>query len=166
VVGLNSKAQFDLVTVAAAGPDADAIRDLFLEYGESLGFNTCFGGFEQELLSLPGDYAPPRGALLLAKEGEERAGCVALKPLSAGACEMKRLYVRPQFRRSGLGRRLAEAVIAQARAAGYRQINLDTLPTMIEARGLYAALGFRSCAPYYDNACVGSDCFELDLCAP
>ena len=162
-VAVLKTAQFEIIPISAPGPDADTVRDLFLEYGESLGFNTCFGGFEQELLTLPGDYAPPRGVLIFAKEGGERAGCVALRALDAGACEMKRLYVRPQFRESGLGRRLAEAAIAHARARGYRRLCLDTLPRMREARALYASLGFQGCPPYYDNACLGSDCFELRL---
>jgi ribosomal protein S18 acetylase RimI-like enzyme len=149
--------------VTGPGPGTDAVRDLFLEYGESLGFNTCFGGFEQELTSLPGEYAPPRGCLLLAKDAGETAGCVGVKPLDEERCEMKRLFVRPRFRRTGIGRRLALAAIECARAAGFRAMYLDTLPTMIEARALYRALGFESCAPYYDNACVGSDCFELKL---
>lgn len=163
VAVLKTAPKFDLIAVSEAGPDADAVRDLFLEYGESLGFNTCFGGFEQELVTLPGEYAPPRGALLLAREGEERAGCIALRELDAGAGEMKRLYVRPRFRGRGLGRRLAEAALARARAAGYRRVCLDTLPTMLEARGLYGSLGFKRCEPYYDNACLGTDCYALEL---
>jgi len=155
--------RFDFITVSAAGTDADTVRDLFLEYGESLGFNTCFGGLDQELATLPGDYAPPRGCLLLAKEGGEAAGCVGVRPLDDASCEMKRLFVRPQYRGTGLGRKLAETAIARASAAGYRRICLDTLPTMRKARTLYAALGFTACAPYYDNACLGSDCFALDL---
>jgi GNAT superfamily N-acetyltransferase len=139
------------------------VRDLFLEYGESLGFNTCFGGLDQELVTLPGDYAPPRGCLLLAKEGGDAAGCVGVRPLDESRCEMKRLFVRPRYRRGGLGRGLAETAITRARAMGYRRMFFDTLPTMLEARALYASLGFRPCAPYYDNACVGSDCFELVL---
>src|SRR5262245_12205367 len=122
--------------VTGPGADADAVRDLFLEYGESLGFNTCFGGFEQELVSLPGIYAPPRGCLLLAKDGAEVAGCVGVKPLDETRCEMKRLFVRPRFRRTGVGRRLAQAAIECARDSGYSAIYLDTLPTMIEARAL------------------------------
>src|SRR5262245_15896331 len=147
--------------VTGPGADADAVRDLFLEYGESLGFNTCFGGFEQELTSLPGIYAPPSGCLLLAKEAEEGVGCVGVRALDEARCEMKRLFVRPRFRRTGIGRRLALAAIQCARSNGYRAMYLDALPTMIEARALYRALGFKSCAAYYDNACVGSDCFEL-----
>ena len=157
---LKTNVKPELVNVSAAGPDADAVRDLFLEYGESLGFNTCFGGFEQELVTLPGDYAPPRGHLLLAKEGGEAAGCVGVRPIDQTTCEMKRLFVRPRYRGSGLGRRLAETAIERAKALGYRRVCLDTLPTMREARALYASLGFKACAPYYDNACIGSDCFE------
>jgi GNAT superfamily N-acetyltransferase len=153
----------EFVTVSAVGTDADTVRDLFLEYGESLGFNTCFGGLDQELVTLPGDYGPPRGCLLLAKESGDAAGCVGVRPLDESRCEMKRLFVRPRYRRAGVGRRLAVTAIARARAMGYRRIFLDTLPTMPEARALYASLSFRPCAPYYDNSCLGSDCFALDL---
>lgn len=161
--GVKAATDIQIALVAGPGHDAAAVRDLFLEYGESLGFNTCFGGFEQELISLPGDYAPPRGCLLLARAGGVIAGCVGIRPLPDSGCEMKRLFVRAGHRRAGLGRRLAEAAIARARAMGCRRIVLDTLPTMIEARALYRSLGFRPCAPYYDNSCVGSDCFELKL---
>jgi GNAT superfamily N-acetyltransferase len=163
VAELITARKVDLVKVSAAGSDADAVRDLFLEYGESLAFNTCFGGLDQELVTLPGDYGPPSGCLLLAKVGGDAAGCVGVRPLDESGCEMKRLFVRPRYRRTGLGRRLAEMAIAGARAMGYRRIFLETLPTMLEARALYASLGFRPCAPYYDISCVGSDCFELDL---
>ena len=152
-----------VVRVERGGADLDAVRDLFLEYGESLGFNTCFGGYEQELVALPGDYSPPRGCLRLARIDGAVAGCIALRPLNAATAEVKRLYVRPGFRRLGIGRRLAEDAIAFARAAGYGRVCLDTLPTMPEARALYASVGFSPCAPYYDNSCVGSDCFELKL---
>jgi ribosomal protein S18 acetylase RimI-like enzyme len=160
---LKTATQIDLITVSAAGTDADAVRDLFLEYGESLGFNTCFAGLDQELMTLPGDYASPRGCLLLAKEGGDAAGCVGVRPLDESKCEMKRLFVRPRYRGAGLGRRLAETAIARARATGYRRMFLETLPSMREARALYGSLGFTACAPYYDNACIGSDCFELNL---
>jgi len=149
--------------VSGPGPDLDAVRDLFLEYGESLGFNTCFGGYEQELAALPGDYSPPRGCLLLARADGLPAGCVALRPVDAVTAEVKRLYVRPDFRRCGLGRRLAEEAIILARAAGYGRVCLDTLPIMPEARALYTALGFSACPPYYDNSCIGSECFALEL---
>lgn len=141
----------------------DTVRDLFLEYGETLGFNTCFAGLDQELVTLPGDYGPPRGCLLLAKEGGDAAGCVGVRPLDESRCEMKRLFVRQRYRRTGVGRRLAETAIARARAMGYRRIFLDTLRNMPEARALYLSLGFRGCAPYYDNSCLGSDCFALEL---
>ncbi len=153
-----------LVAVSRAGSDLDAARDLFLEYAESLGFNTCFGGFDEELAALPGDYVPPRGCLLLAREeGANIAGCVGVRPVDKETCEMKRLYVRARFRGAGLGRALAAAAVAHARALGYRRMCLETLPTMLEARSLYASLGFARCAPYYDNSCVGSDCFEFWL---
>lgn len=139
---MKALADFDLITVSAAGTDVDTVRDLFLEYGETLGFNTCFAGLDQELVTLPGHYGPPRGCLLLAKEGRDAAGCVGVRPLDESRCEMKRLFVRPRYRRTGLGRRLAETAIARA---------------------LYLSIGFTACAPYYDNSCLGSDCFELDL---
>ena len=152
-----------VTTVAASGRDADAVRDLFLEYGESLGFNTCFMGLDQELISLPGDYGPPQGCLLLAKDNGDAVGCVGLRPLPDATCEMKRLFVRAGHRGAGLGRRLAEAAIERARAMGCRRVVLDTLPNMLEARALYRSLGFKPCAPYYDNSCLGSDCLELKL---
>jgi len=161
--GLKVATGVQITTVTEAGRDADAVRDLFLEYGESLGFNTCFMGLDEELISLPGDYAPPRGCLLLAKDKGETAGCVGLRPLSNATCEMKRLFVRAGYRGAGLGRRLAKAAIERARAMGYRRVVLDTLPNMLEARALYRSLGFNPCAPYYDNSCLGSDCFELEL---
>ena len=152
-----------LTAVRGPGADAETVRDLFLEYAESLGYNTCFAGFEQELYTLPGDYGPPRSCLLLARADGEVAGCVGVRPLDEASCEMKRLYVRPQFRRARLGWKLADAAIARARAIGYRRMFLDTLPTMREARTLYSALGFKACPPYYDNSLLGSDCFELSL---
>ncbi len=153
----------DIKTVTAAGPDLEAVRNLFFEYADALGFELCFQGFDQELAALPGDYALPRGSLLLAKQGGEAAGCVAVRPLDAGRCEMKRLYVRPEFQGTGLGRRLAERAIDFARSCGYHSMVLDTLPDMHAARALYGKLGFKPCAPYYDNSAIGSDCFELML---
>lgn len=152
-----------LVIVDRAGPELDAIRDLFLEYAESLSFNTCFGGLDEELAALPRDYVSPHGCLLLARQGSDAAGCVGVRRLDAAACEMKRLYVRPRFRRAGLGRTLTVAAIERARFLGYRRMYLDCLPTMLEAHALYASLGFASCVPYYDNCALGSDCFELSL---
>lgn len=139
------------------------MRDLFLEYAGSLNFNLCFQDFESELEGLPGAYAPPAGTLLLARAAGEAAGCVGVRPLDAGRCEMKRLYVRPQYRGMQLGRQLAERAIAFVRGAGYRSMVLDTLPQMVAATRLYRELGFVRCAPYYDNTPVNSTCLELAL---
>ena len=133
------------------------------EYADSLGVDLCFQNFEQELRSLPGDYAPPGGTLLLALAGDEPAGCVAIRPLAHGFCEMKRLYVRAAWRSTGLGKRLVEAALQDARRAGHRFVRLDTLPTMIAARQLYASLGFRPIAPYYPSPIAGTAFLQLDL---
>jgi ribosomal protein S18 acetylase RimI-like enzyme len=153
----------NVITVAAPGPDLDAVRDLFLEYAGSLNFDLCFQDFESELEGLPGAYAPPAGTLLLAYVNGAAAGCVGVRPLDAGRCEMKRLYVRPQYRGTQLGRQLAERAIVFARGAGYRSMVLDTLPQMVAATRLYRELGFVRCARYYDNTPVNSACLELVL---
>ncbi|KPK18434.1 MAG: hypothetical protein AMJ67_10030 [Betaproteobacteria bacterium SG8_41] len=153
----------NIVLVNKPGAELDAVRDLFLEYAESLSFNTCFGGFDQELSALLGDYGPPHGCLLLAREGSDVAGCVGVRRVDTETCEMRRLYVRPHLRGTGTGRALAAAAIAQGRALGYRRLCLETLPTMLEARSLYASLGFTQCAPYCGNSYAGSDCLELGL---
>jgi len=128
-----------------------AIRTLFQEYAAWIRINLCFQGFADELASLPGLYAPPRGRLLLASSGEEPAGCVALRPAGAAVCEMKRLFVRPAHQGHGLGRRLAEQVINEAKCIGYLTMILDTLPIMHRAIRLYEALGFRRRSVYYDT---------------
>lgn len=153
----------DIVSVETPGTDLDTVRDLFLEYTGSLNFNLCFQDFDTEIEGLPGRYAPPAGTLLLARAGSDVAGCIGVRPLDTGRCEMKRLYVRGPYRGTGLGRRLAEQAITFARSAGYARMVLDTLPQMMSATRLYRELGFVRCAPYYDNTPINSTCLELVL---
>jgi putative acetyltransferase len=143
--------------------DMDIIRALFTDYAQNLGFDLGFQNFAAELATLPGGYAPPGGCLLLARVEGKPAGCVALRPLAPGICEMKRLYVRPELRSRGIGRMLVERVIAEARMIGYGKMRLDTVPGMEEAIGLYRRFGFRKIAPYRFNPLVGALYFELDL---
>jgi putative acetyltransferase len=139
------------------------VRTLFLEYAASLGFDLCFQDFDQEIASLPGAYAPPRGILLLAEADEQAAGCVALRPLDPLVCEMKRLFVRPAWRGQGLGRLLCEALISEAQDLGYASMRLDTVPRMTEATALYRSLGFRPIEPYRFNPIPGALYMEMTL---
>jgi putative acetyltransferase len=145
--------------------DIDIVRRFFVEYIDSLGIDLSFQDVDAELADLPGKYAPPAGMILIARDSAEYpVGCVALRPLpEPGACEIKRLYVRPQARGQDLGRRLAEGIIAYARDANYARILLDTLASMHAAQKLYASLGFRPTAPYYDNPVPGTLYLALDL---
>jgi len=150
--------------VPAVDPDAlAAIRVLFLEYAASLEVDLGYQDFQRELATLPGEYAAPRGCLLLAASGAHPMACVAVRPLDLDHCEMKRLYVRPQARGTGLGRRLALAAIGFGRRAGFRAIRLDTLPSMHSARALYRELGFREIAPYRSSPVAGTLFLELGL---
>lgn len=127
-------------------------RTLFLEYAESLGFSLCFQNFDKELAELPGDYVPPHGRLLLAEYDNQLAGCVALHKLEDGICEMKRLYLRPQFRGKRLGRALADRIISEAREIGYQRMRLDTVESaMKDAVAMYRKIGFREIPPYCSN---------------
>ena len=142
------------VEVEAEGEEVlDHVRRLFRayaeEYADSIGATLCFQGFEAELAGLPGRYAPPTGCLILAMEEDLAAGCVAMRDLGDGACEMKRLYVAPEYRGRGLGRALVEEILHRAESTGYLRMMLDTVPDMPEAIALYRTLGFVETAPYW-----------------
>jgi putative acetyltransferase len=143
--------------------DVEAVRALLLEYAASLPFGLDFQGFERELAELPGAYAPPGGALLVARAGGEVVGCVGLRALDGTGCEMKRLYVRRAQRGSGIGRALATAIVTEARRLGYAAVRLDTVPGMERAQALYEELGFRETQAYTDNPVPGARFLELRL---
>jgi len=152
------------LTQAESSTQITQARELFLEYAQSLGFSLCFQNFDKELAALPGDYAPPEGRLLLAEFEGQLAACVALHKLEPGICEMKRLYLRPRFRGKGLGRALADRIIAEARQIGYQRMRLDTVePVMKDAVAMYRKLGFKEIAPYCPNPIAGALYMELEL---
>jgi putative acetyltransferase len=149
---------------AISANDVQEVRELFAEYHSGLGINLCFQQFDKEVSELPGEYVPPEGSLLIAGENDQVAGCIALRKLEEGTCEMKRLYVRPEFRGTGLGRTLAQTIIDVAREAGYKRMRLDTLPgKMDQAIAMYRKLGFRNIPSYYNNPVEGAVFMELVL---
>ena len=164
MTGAEAQGQSRLELVdAVSDAELASVRELFQEYAGSLGFDLGFQDFERELSELPGDYAPPRGRLVLARIDRAVAGCVAVRPLKGDCCEMKRLYVRPAFRGAGAGRALAQAALDAGRAAGYARMRLDTVPQMGEARRLYRSLGFTDIEPYRFNPIPGTAFMEIVL---
>lgn len=165
----NTVAEVPEVTLLSVGADEsiEPAREILREYAASLTIDLCFQNFDAELANLPGEYAPPTGHLLLAFVDGALAGCGGFRPLpdadAANACEMQRLFVRPAFRRFGLGRALAETLIDEARRAGYSAMLLDTLDEMESARELYASLGFVEVAPYYFNPIAGAHYLKCEL---
>ena len=152
------------IAQATTQTDLAQARELFKEYEASLGISLCFQNFADELASLPGDYAPPRGRLLLAREFDQLAGCVALRPVGPTTCEMKRLFLRPAYRSRGLGRVLVEAIIEEAREIGYTHMRLDTMSDrMGRAIDLYKSIGFVEIEPYYHSPVDTTKFMELDL---
>jgi len=155
------------ITQATTSNDLEEARTLFKEYEAGLGISLCFQSFDQELANLPGDYAPPQGRLLLAREHDQLLGCIALRPVGPTTCEMKRLFVRSEYRARGLGRVLVEAIIEEARKIGYAHMRLDTLPgRMDRAIALYRSIGFVEIPPYYNSPVDTTTFMELDLLTP
>ena len=155
------------ITQAITHSDIQEARQLFKEYEAGLGISLCFQNFDQELAGLPGDYAPPRGRLLLAREYDQVMGCIALRPLAPAICEMKRLFVRPEYRDRGLGRVLVEAIIEEARKIGYTHLRLDTIADRMDrAVALYRSIGFVEIPPYTENPVDSATFMELDLLTP
>jgi putative acetyltransferase len=163
-VSIPSTSRNLITTQAESSEQIAQARELFLEYAQSLGFSLCFQSFDKELAELPGAYAAPAGRLLLAEVDGRLAGCVALHRLEDKICEMKRLYLRPQFRGKGAGRALTDAILAEARSIGYQRIRLDTVePVMKDAVAMYRRIGFREIAPYCENPMDGALYMELIL---
>jgi putative acetyltransferase len=152
------------IVQAQSSEDIGRARELFEEYSTWLGINLCFQNFEKELAELPGEYVPPSGRLFLAFDGDLISGCVALRSLGEGKCEIKRLYVRPDFRGKGLGRLLTQSIIDAAREIGYERVRLDTLPGKMDtAIAMYRSLGFQEIEAYYQNPVAGATFMELSL---
>ncbi len=145
---------------AVSAEEVETVRALFREYEKNIGISLCFQNFTEEVATLPGAYAPPDGRLLLAFVGTDVAGCVALRKIGEGVAEMKRLYVRPAYRGTGLGRKLAEVVLDEAMAIGYRALRLDTLATMKEAQALYLSMGFTDIPDYNEHPVEGTRFME------
>ena len=158
-----------VIEILSPRHEADLLqtKDIFLAYAKAINIDLCFQDFDTELANLPGDYSPPRGALLLAWVDQKLAGCCAMRPIDssdyANAAEMKRLFVRPEFRGLGLGRQLAESIIDAARMSGYDSVLLDTLDDMEIARAMYEDLGFKEIPPYYHNPLAGAHYLKVDL---
>lgn len=150
----------------ASAEDIPLVRELFLEYAGSLEFDLGFQGFQRELQTLPGSYAPPQGSIFLAYAGGEPAGCIALRPLGPGLSEMKRLYVRPAYQGRGLGRKLTNALLTRARELGYQRIRLDTVPSMKAAIAMYKSMGFYEIPAYRENPVPGTSYMEKSLGEP
>jgi putative acetyltransferase len=147
----------------ATAAEMDQVRALFQEYADWLQEDICLQSFAEELAGLPGAYGPPRGALLVASDGTQIAGCVALRPLDEETAEMKRLFVRPQFRGNAIGPKLVAALAQEARRLGYQRVRLDTLPKMVAAQKMYESIGFHDIARYNGNASAGVRFMELQL---
>ena len=152
-----------IIKPAETPEEMEEVRLLFREYGTFLGADLCFQGFEDELASLPGKYSPPDGRLLIAIADDKTQGCVAVRKLDETTCEMKRLFIRPAARGTGLGRLLAQEIISLSKEIGYTTMRLDTLERLTEAMCLYKSLGFRKTEPYYDNPLPGVVYWELDF---
>ncbi|MBK7502885.1 MAG: GNAT family N-acetyltransferase [Polaromonas sp.] len=158
-----------VIEILSPRHEADLLqtKEIFLAYAKAINIDLCFQDFDTELANLPGDYSPPRGALLLAWVDQKLAGCCAMRPIDssdyANAAEMKRLFVRPEFRGLGLGRQLAESIIDAARMSGYDSVLLDTLDDMEIARAMYEDLGFKEIPPYYHNPLAGAHYLKVDL---